>query len=488
MSTFILPPPEMRSVDTTSGNVAITLDPVIGKRYEIYNIGNGGNTVDVTYDVNTVNIVDGGVKTFTYVDSTWLVVDGGTTSLGTAAQLDTGTAPDQLPTNSDLGTAAQIDTNAIQVFSSARQYDRDVQFKVKSDSARSTLQTPSKLIIAINGSGYIFSTSTDIDLSVAASWDDTTGTDWTVAANRAGKDFYIYACEPSTGTVPDLILSANVTIPNGYTDDNSRKIGGFHCLCADIGANAADPAGDFPLDPLDDVFASHTITGNTHWLTGFLAGDVLPFSIWDLSHRPKASPEGMTFDPFTEIWIDIYLPSWSGSRMESVNGGTIADGGSSPSFHCYNFCELFPRVKKQLISQVEFQSMSIGSPQEVNIAGSADPGTTGGHSATDFNRIVSLIGVEDATGVMWQWGRDFAATNDVGSAYEVADTVGTAGSYDALKGIGRGRHYEAPNRPILGGHWIISGDVCGSRGSYWSFSALYLHAGNSARGVSEEIR
>jgi len=35
-------------------------------------------------------------------------------------------------------------------------------------------------------------------------WDDTTTTDWTVAANRAGKDFYIYAVEPSSGVAPEL--------------------------------------------------------------------------------------------------------------------------------------------------------------------------------------------------------------------------------------------------------------------------------------------
>ncbi|WP_375679461.1 hypothetical protein [Bartonella sp. AP7XZML] len=30
-------------------------------------------------------------------------------------------------------------------------------------------------------------------------------------------------------------MSQNPTAPDGYTEDNSEKIGGFHTLCADVG-------------------------------------------------------------------------------------------------------------------------------------------------------------------------------------------------------------------------------------------------------------
>ncbi|WP_375610523.1 MULTISPECIES: hypothetical protein [unclassified Bartonella] len=30
-------------------------------------------------------------------------------------------------------------------------------------------------------------------------------------------------------------LSQNLTAPDGYTEDNSKKISGFHTLCANVG-------------------------------------------------------------------------------------------------------------------------------------------------------------------------------------------------------------------------------------------------------------
>jgi hypothetical protein len=71
----------------------------------------------------------------------------------------------------------------------------------------------SYLTVNINKSGYVLNSALELDLSDASNWDDTTTTDWTVASNRAGKDFYVYACTPASGTDPDFILSANSTIP-----------------------------------------------------------------------------------------------------------------------------------------------------------------------------------------------------------------------------------------------------------------------------------
>ena len=41
-----------------------------------------------------------------------------------------------------------------------------------------------------------------------------------------------------------------------------------------------------------------------------------------------------------------------------------------------------------------------------NIAGSNDPGTTGGHKDTAGRRMISNYGVEDCCGVLWQWTKD----------------------------------------------------------------------------------
>lgn len=341
-------------------------------------------------------------------------------------------------------------------------YERDAVWQAKGNGTaaeRYTIQSPSYMTVNINNNGYLLSSQQELDLSESESWDDITGTDWTTASNRAGKDFYIYACEPSSGITPDLILSASSTYPDGYTADNSRKIGGFHCLCEDVG----------------------TITG--HDLSDYVQGDILPASVWDLNHRPISDPEGMVWDEKSNLWWDIYLASWS-SGLQSVYDATIVDGGSDPELHWYNFAEEFAEVKKRLPFQHEFMSAALGSPQETNISGSADPGTTGGHEDTAGRRIISNIGCEDMTGVLWQWGADGGATNDVGSSWSVADTDGTADSLDDDESIGRGQHYEAPNRPRFGGAWY-SGAKCGSRGSSWDYSPLALNASYGARGVAE---
>ena len=154
-------------------------------------------------------------------------------------------------------------------------YQRDQKWALKTPYStaanRYTILTPNKLSVDINGTVYFLTAQAEIDLSLEASWDTISGTDYRTASNRAGKDFYIYACVPGSGSAPTIKVSANSTTPSGYSASTSRKIGGFHGLCVAVG----------------------TISGHT--LTGFVAGDILPASIWDLLHRPVSNPEGMVF-------------------------------------------------------------------------------------------------------------------------------------------------------------------------------------------------
>lgn len=257
-------------------------------------------------------------------------------------------------------------------------YERDIVWALKTPyttaANRYTLLSPSRMTVNIDDAGYYLSAQQEIDLSASASWDTVAGTDYTVAANRAGKDFYIYACE-DTGDTPKIVLSANSTTPDGYTASNSRKVGGFHCLCVAVG-----------------TIASHS-------LTDFAAGDVLPASVWDLNHKPaEASPEGMVYDVKSGIWVDIYLASGTGTSTVSVNGGKISDART-----WLDFVDDGIAVKKRLLKDREFQSIASGSNEETNITGSADPGTTTGHVDTAGRRMISNIGCEDCCGVMWQW-------------------------------------------------------------------------------------
>ncbi|UNF41144.1 hypothetical protein MNL09_03155 [Bartonella krasnovii] len=40
-------------------------------------------------------------------------------------------------------------------------------------------------------------------------------------------------------------MSVNATYPDGYTANNSGKIGGFHALCADVGTISGHPLSGY---------------------------------------------------------------------------------------------------------------------------------------------------------------------------------------------------------------------------------------------------
>ena len=371
----------------------------------------------------------------------------GVVELATPAEVLAGVDTERAVTPAGLKAALASSPLA----SSPCYYSRSAPFA----PAKTTIATPARLWVNIALDGYIKEAAETLVLTLRASW-DSISPDYRVASARAGKDFYIYACAQLDGTFKYL-LSANSTVPAGYTVDNSRKVGGFHCLCVDVG----------------------TITGHT--LTGYVAGDILPASVWDLTHRPASEPEGMVYDSGTDVWVDIYLASYSGSyatnnlKMVSAYGGVIADGTSTEKFHWHKFSQVFATQKKRLLTQHEFVAMSIGSNQSTNISGSADPNTTGGHKDTNSRRMISNIGVEDACGALWQWGCES------GGPYGAAAYVN---AYDANdKNVG-GQSYNASGRALLGGPWD-AGVVCGSRGSRWNHGTLSLTNDFAGRGASE---
>ena len=266
-------------------------------------------------------------------------------------------------------------------------YSRNRMWKNKgsdSEANRRTLVSPSHMLVNIGGAGahaYEVEAAVELDLNTAANWDDS---QYATAANRAGKDFYVYACVPVSGYVPVIILSAATTYPAGYTADNSRKIGGFHCECVNVG------------------------TISNHPLTDYLAGDIIPRSCWDLSHRSAGAQAGMVWAGKTDfdtlagpnIWVAIYLASGTGANTRSIFGGTISDGRT-----WLDFVDDFAAIGCRMLDDDEFQRIAAGSNEMTNIAGSANPGTTGGHSDTAGRRMISNIGCEDCCGVMWQWLR-----------------------------------------------------------------------------------
>ena len=217
--------------------------------------------------------------------------------------------------------------------------------------------------LLIGDSFFLIDTATHVD-SIA---------DLDTGSIEAGKDYYIYACDNAGTLVFKTSLAS--TYPAGYDATTSRKIGGFHTLCADVG----------------------TIAGHT--LTGYVNKDILPASIWDLKHRARCGNNaGMVYDTKCNLWVDIYLASGTGANTVSANGGTISD------LRTWNdFVDDGGAVGKRLLNDMEFQLAATGGNEKTNITGSADPVTTGGHVDTAARRMISNIGCEDMAGAMYQW-------------------------------------------------------------------------------------
>jgi hypothetical protein len=316
--------------------------------------------------------------------------------------------------------------------------------------------TVADTFVLINGAFYTVP-ETVIDLDATASWDDVSVTDWSDPAERAGTDFHLYAIA-GADAVATLLLSPQDDGPTGATAGTWTRIGGFHCLCVAVG----------------------TISG--HPLTGMLAGDILPASIWDLRHRSVGDQEGTVYDPLSRIWVDIYLASWDGTRLRSVFGGTIWRGTSDPAFHWYNFMEEFQKLGKRLPRQNEFMAFSDGSNQQTNITGSTLR-AAGGWTDTAGRRMISNIGAEECCGHLWQFGIECAGQGRA-NTFVAENTIGTANTRDDIEGRARGGSLGAPNRPHFGGRWSVGAD-CGSRCARWSGSPLVLDPGTGARGVAE---
>ena len=316
-------------------------------------------------------------------------------------------------------------------------YNRDELFTTN----KTTVTIPKDLKININGNCYISTINKSLQLSTV----DT-------PANLAGKDVYIYACEPTSGTEPIFVLSLNSTVPTGYTANNSRKIGGFHCLCKDVG-----------------VIEGHT-------LSGYVTGDILPATRWDLLHRPKGEPEGFAYEELTDCWIAIYLPSWDGTKLVSVYNGVIADGASTKKWHGEAFYEQFAKQGMRLVWRHEFQMGAKGSNEQTNIQGSSDPNTTGGHVDTAGRRMISNIGLEDCCGVLWQFAMDLGFAGGSGWTNSVYNSSVDDRSY--------GQTYGTLYRLLLGARWV-SGGSSGSRSAACHVSSAYVFVDISARGASE---
>jgi hypothetical protein len=287
-----------------------------------------------------------------------------------------------------------------------------------------------------------------------------------------GKDYYLYLCPQADGALR-FKVSLNSTYPTGVASAlYATQIGGFHTLCVAVEAK------------------------NTkmyiHPFSSLAAGSIHRNSVWDLYHRSSAAQEGFYYSPSIKKWVSIYLMSSWGTfpataqgdsfppqngGLKSIFGGTIADGASTPKWHGDKFAQFLAMQGMRLPKFDEFTLIALGSPEGVNIQGSSDPVTTGGHSATAGGRIISYEGAEDAVGVLWQW---------------MAETYGPQGSqtyadrFNAEDIDVGGQMYGTFYRLLAGGYWN-AGAPCGSRSSSWANSVLDLNSSLGCRAVAEPL-
>lgn len=326
---------------------------------------------------------------------------------------------------------------------------------------RYKILSPEKLVLDVDGQTLRLTSQQTLDLSASATWDTTSPTNYTTAANRAGKDFYVYACQPTLGTSPAILVSANSTVPSGYTADTSRKVGGFHCLCVAVNhtstltAWAADTvialgetrkatvwdgyiyrctarAGDYKTHATTQPTWSSYAVGDSitddmvtwikvhHTLEGYAVGDVLPATVWGLDHRPICDPSGMFYVPSCDVWLDIYEQSGTGSSTASVYGGTI-----SHSRTLIDHNQDMVAVGKRLPFVHEHEAGAAGSNWGTVIQGGADPTTTGGHLDAYGRRMTSNLGGEDMCGAHNEMMSSALGSTSLvwGGAYNQGDTT-----------------------------------------------------------------
>ena len=329
--------------------------------------------------------------------------------------------------------------------------------------------------VNIDGIGFVLEGQKTIDINNSSNWDNSS---YATASNRAGKDFYIYCVYTSPNNIePEFILSANSTIPTGYTANTSRKIGGFHTLCLSVG----------------------TISGHT--LSGYVTGDILPASAWDLNFRAVAENEGMVWIPQIGLWADIYLGSWNGSKLVSAYNGVPVTGTSSKAMHGIMMAEEYGLVNKCLPSYDNFIIAAKGTPEGSHISTDAVPTGAGGHIDKSSRRIISNYGLEDCCGVLWQWGRDcpehylasggnattyrgayWDGTNPYLTGYNWHDIPVYNSTVDSVK---RGSCGGLLRRLVFGGGYGYAVAYCGSRAVYGDAFGTLLGVNIGGRGFSK---
>ena len=240
-----------------------------------------------------------------------------------------------------------------------------------------TLDVPD-MALNIGGHGQGFIVKEALDWDPVANEDGTLG-----GALTLGDDVYLYAVADASG-VAQLVASKNITVPDGYTAAETRRIGGFHYgrwrPIAERYNKAYDPA---------------TI--------------IVPTSVWDQAHRPDCDPTGMVEVIPDQLWADIYLNSEDGSPWPETVPLSRYDAtplsGSEGYSRYLDLPYLAANAGKRLPTVAEFFRYADGAPEggeNDNDTAWSDTSNSSRTATGTVAKAVSCVGVVDPAGNLWE--------------------------------------------------------------------------------------
>ena len=266
-----------------------------------------------------------------------------------------------------------------------------------------------------------------------------------------GKDYSIFLVPDETADNGiGIKISLNKTAPTGYSALNTRRIGGFHTMCVDVGT---------------------VKEGNS--MNGWLAGDIIPLSVWTLWHKPLvASPSGARYVPQRDAWKTIYMQSGTGENTVFEYGGTTTRSRTTWDHELD-----LALVGWEFPTSIDFTISEQGIVPLKAISGKAESSivTVGGWRNENNVRMVTDGGDESACGGIWTILQERGPAGGSGWA-----NGGTSGYTDA-------QQYGTIYRLMGGGSWLDSG-YAGPSSRLGNDSALDLYASVGARGWSRPYR
>ena len=260
-----------------------------------------------------------------------------------------------------------------------------------------------------------------------------------------GKAYNLFLVPNANYDGVELKVSLNSTAPTGYTPGDTRRIGGWHTLCVAVG-DTSTWAPD-------------------HKLNGWLAGDILPQSVWTLYHRPYASPNNTIYIPCgIPFWRTIYDHSGSMLTTNFEYGGTVT---RSKSFYGHMIDMMYAGYILPTYEQAAISGFDCEPLKAVMGKAEASVTTAGGHVNESNHRIVSSYGAEDCAGCTWK-----------------ITTIGAIGGNEWNTDPSVGIHqYGSVNVLIVGGDWADSGNA-GPFATTGTDSALTASSHVASFGVS----